>query len=166
MVTILLSIFPILSQLLEHAAWSIGVGIVIVVLLMLLLVYLIYNFNPRSTFSPIGIIVLGVLAILLCFQVVPLCAVIGVRVHVGDMYQWVNESLFAHYGISNIADGMAAASKSLNKYILEKFLIIVIEIAAGSFIAVKTLETKDAMRGSRRQVAPRRHRMSSPRRRR
>lgn len=93
MTPLFLGIFSIIPELIEHAAWSIGVGILIVALFVSFLILIIRGCYPRSTFSPISIVVTGILSILLSFQSVPLCAAIGLKCHLDDMCDWINETV-------------------------------------------------------------------------
>lgn len=93
MIPLFAGVFSIIPELIEHAAWSIGVGILIVALFVSFLILIIRGCYPRSTFSPISVIVTGILSILLCFQSVPLCAAIGLKWHLDDMRDWINETV-------------------------------------------------------------------------
>lgn len=124
MTTLFLAAFSIISGFIEYAAWTVGIGVLSVVLIIGLLVFIIARGCPSANFTPLSIVATGALAILLCFQSIPVCGAIGLKSYINEMSQWVNEAV-VNSGSGNITTPIASSeAKEIVDQALEKYPMI------------------------------------------
>lgn len=83
----------LLYDILKYSAGSIIIGIVVTILLVGLMFFIIKGFFPRSTFSPLSIVVGLILSVFLGYRMITMCGAIGLKNMCDDFELYVNSLL-------------------------------------------------------------------------
>lgn len=95
--------FSLLPELIKSAAGSLVIGVVATIVCVALLLFIIGNCRPSHSFSPVSFAVAALLALLLAWQLVPMCGAIALKGHCSEISDWL--STVSHTG-NRLADSL------------------------------------------------------------